>query len=42
MGYYQVKGGQGATQAQGDEDPSSRMAMGWLCVFGVQHKVCSH
>jgi hypothetical protein len=32
---------QDAAQAQCDENSSSRMAVTWLCIFGVQNNVCS-
>ena len=32
---------QNAAQAQCDENSSSRMAVTWLCIFGVQDNVCS-
>jgi len=35
-----VRDGKDARQAQGDKNSSSRLAVGWLCVFGVQNDVC--
>jgi hypothetical protein len=41
MREQQVRDGQDAAQAQRDKNSSSRMAVGWLCVFGVQNNVRS-